>query len=97
MYMRTYEFRNDMKKYFDSALRGEEVQIERAGVLYSLSVVGAIGAPERLSTGHIVKQVTFGSIDQVKDLFPKTKEMCKIHNLPLTTQGKCLQKGCKNG
>ena len=34
-------------------------------------------------------------IEIVRDLFPKAQELCKIHGIPMTTQGKCLQKGCK--
>lgn len=27
----------------------------------------------------------------------RTKEVCKIHGVPLTDRGKCMQKGCKFG
>ena len=34
-------------------------------------------------------------LEMIHTFFPKAKVLCKIHGIPMTTQGKCLQKGCK--
>lgn len=47
-----------------------------------------------LETGEDPQDVK-PAMEIVKGLFPQAKEICKIHGTPMTTQGKCLQKGCK--
>ena len=37
----------------------------------------------------------FESYEKPSSLRSVGANLCKIHNLPLTTYGKCLQKGCK--
>lgn len=46
----------------------------------------ATAAPGNVvSTADIIK----------KRLYPEISGTCKVHGIPLTAQGKCLQKGCK--
>lgn len=39
---------------------------------------------------------TDSSFNPERAAIKKGVNLCKVHNLPLTVYGKCLQKGCKN-
>ena len=43
------EFRKNTKKYFDAALQGEEVMIERGSVFYKLEAILPKNTPEKKS------------------------------------------------
>lgn len=83
--MNIAEFRKDLKKYFDLALDGEEVQIERGGLEYVLTVI-----PPR---GFVKKAITIKKpiVDKPDTTFKRLPvEFCK-HGM---VKGFCKQ-GCK--
>lgn len=90
--MKVYEFRKDMKRYFDLALGGKEVYIERGGVVYRLSVEGTV------LTSNLKDMVV--NIDtSEKDIINMTGRLlereCKNGHAIPEGRDKCLGKSCK--
>lgn len=110
MYMKVHEFRKDLKTHFDTALTGQAVLIERGGVQFRLTTDFTVAEHDALmaSARYIQATTNLGKntiplvakkpkvpIEIVRNLFPQAKELCKVHGVPLTLEGRCLQKGCK--
>ena len=57
--MNISEFRKDIKNQFDSALKGQDVLIERGGVEFKLIVNGPVGTVGDL-TGIVVDKIKRG-------------------------------------
>jgi hypothetical protein len=82
--MNIAEFRKDLKKYFDLALDGEEVQIERGGLEYVLTVIPPRGFVKEVSTAKPI-------LEKPDTTFNRAPvEFCK-HGM---VRGFCKQ-GCK--
>ena len=101
MYMTVSEFRKDLKKHFDSALRGDEVVIERGGISYKLraEVVGFETRKSPTTLGR-VGEGTISTEAQLKEFIPqivgvtKGVKLCKEGHIA-DEWGKCQTKGCK--
>lgn len=93
MYMKVHEFRKDLKQAFDSALRGEEVQIERGGVVYQLTAFGVVGQVIAAAFPTYSENVP---VNTASVTFKRQANgACKIHGTPLDDRKKCLTKGCR--
>ena len=91
--MNIAEFRKDLKKYFDLALDGEEVQIERGGLEYVLTVVpprGFVGKVETVVVDKVTKSKGFIMEKPGKTFERPPVVICK-HGM---VTGFCKQ-GCK--
>lgn len=96
MYMKVSEFRKDLKKAFDDALRGETVIIERGGVSFRL-MVDPIYIHKEEPT--ILPPIEIGLRKNISPVIERQKErsmgFCKNgHPIP-EGRDKCLGRGCK--
>lgn len=92
MYMKVYEFRKDLKKYFDIALT-EPVYIERGGVVFKLSSFGTVSNRELVIENDSV--LSLNGRTQMKAETLERQRTCKNgHPIP-EGRDRCLGKGCK--
>lgn len=96
--MKVYEFRKDLKRAFDDALRGEEVLIERGGVSYNLTanVISPVlkKVKQNFKKDPVETAKQWAEV-QNKVEFSGKMQFCKEgHPIP-DGRTKCLGKGCK--
>lgn len=104
MYMNVQEFRSNLKKHLDDAVRGEPVIIERGGVQFTLlaapkgvGITHASVTPQVMSPQSKVEKVIMGEGTPSESIkfVQKESKLCKIHGTPLDQFGYCTQKKCK--
>ncbi len=103
--MNLTEFRKDISKHFNDAVQGRPVFITRAGQMFKLEAyippVGGTAITYKLTPKeNIKKKVPAPKLPDIPgiitaDKLPSNIKLCKIHDIPLDSRGKCLQKGCK--
>lgn len=91
MYMKVYEFRKDLKKHFDQALK-EPVYIERGGVIFQLTRHGIIST--NLVDLSVSDWDTKGEDITLRAERIERVSECKNGHLS-DEHGKCNWKGCK--
>lgn len=89
------EFRKNIKDYFNAALHNEVVCIERGGVHYNLIARLPVESSSTVDRLPVKEDVASSSLASPARISKQTNGVCKVHGVPLTSAGKCLQQGCK--
>lgn len=99
--MNVSKFRTNLKQCMDSALRGENVVIERGGVVYQLiadNVVPSVPSPYKsaivkkdVAVERLKRHPAITTADKVLDKALDRVQYCE-HGQP---KGRCLWKSCK--
>ena len=87
----TIYFRKDVWELFETEPKKSDLINRLLEEHYTQSSKNWVARP---SKDPVIKNIaTADAVDKVKDLFPQSRKLCKVHGTPLTLEGKCLQKG----
>lgn len=104
------QFRKELKDAFDKILQGEEVYVQRSGVIFKIEAVNVAPTTQKNFmpplAGKLAKEIeqeTLNAaintkIEGVKEKMYSSKPIvvCKSHGIPVQEGRKtCMMKGCK--